>query len=142
VRRAFTAAIAAWLSVVIAALACAIEMAASGTAAAAEVIPAMLGIHALIGLPEAAISAAVIALVGYATSPRSASLPSANDHLASSHAPQSIGRQSKWAFATAAILIALSPFASTLPDGLERVAANLNLPHHHATDVAPASADE
>jgi cobalt/nickel transport system permease protein len=142
VHQAIAAAIAAWLSVVLAALACAIEMVASGVAAAAEVIPAMLGIHALIGLPEAAISAAVIALAGYATSPRVTSLPSANHHLASSHAPPSIGRQCKWAFAMAAILIALSPFASTLPDGLERVAANLNLPHHHAADVAPASADE
>jgi cobalt/nickel transport system permease protein len=142
VHQAIAAAIAAWLSVVLAALACAVEMSISGTAAAAEVIPAMLGIHALIGLPEAAISAAVIALADYAVSPHSTSLPSANHHLSRSQAPQSIGRQSKWAFAMAAGLIALSPFASTLPDGLERMAENLNLPHHHAADVAPASADE
>ncbi len=142
VQRAFTAAIAAWLSVVLAALACALEMAASGAAAAADVVPAMLAVHALIGLPEAAITATVIALAGYAVSPRTTSPPFALHDFAGSHASQSIGRQCKWAFALATILIALSPFASTLPDGLEHVAANLNLSDHTATDLAPASAAE
>ena len=58
--RALAAGLAGWLSVVAAALACAIEMALSGTASASEVIPAMLGVHAVIGLAEGAMTAVLV----------------------------------------------------------------------------------
>ncbi|GAB6157824.1 energy-coupling factor ABC transporter permease [Desulfotomaculum varum] len=48
----------AWLSVVVAAGAAAMELALSGTAALTEVVPAMLGWHSLIGVGEAIITLA------------------------------------------------------------------------------------
>ena len=50
------AGLAAWLSTVVASLACAIELSASGTSPASLAIPAMAGIHVLIGLGEAVIT--------------------------------------------------------------------------------------
>jgi cobalt/nickel transport system permease protein len=54
---------AAWASVVLAATACALELAFSGTAPLALVLPAMVTTHAVIGLGEAAITWIVLALV-------------------------------------------------------------------------------
>lgn len=56
-------AVAAWVSVMAAATATSIELAASGTVGLATVLPAMLGVHALIGIGEAAITVAVVATV-------------------------------------------------------------------------------
>jgi cobalt/nickel transport system permease protein len=55
--------IAAWLSVVMASVACAFELAISGTVPLGVALPAMAGVHALIGIVEGAITAAVLALV-------------------------------------------------------------------------------
>jgi len=57
------AGIAAWFSVVLAASATAIELAISGTADLGIVLPAMAGIHAVIGIVEAGITVAVLAYV-------------------------------------------------------------------------------
>jgi cobalt/nickel transport system permease protein len=54
--------ITAWLSVVMASLICALEIGFSGTIAFGAVIPAMLKVHALIGLAEAMITLALINL--------------------------------------------------------------------------------
>ena len=56
-------AIASWASVVIASLFAAVELGISGTYAMAITIKAMLGVHAVIGLGEAAITLAVVAFV-------------------------------------------------------------------------------
>ena len=58
-----SAAIAGWVSVVLAAAACAVELAISGTVPLEVVMPAMVGIHALIGIGEGAITAGALALV-------------------------------------------------------------------------------
>ena len=55
--------IAAWLSVVAASVACAFELAISGTAPLGVVLPTMAGVHALIGIVEGAITAAVLGLI-------------------------------------------------------------------------------
>ncbi len=60
--------IAAWFSVVLAAGACAFELAFSGMAPLRLVLPAMLGWHLLIGIGEAVITTVV---VGYLTRVRS-----------------------------------------------------------------------
>lgn len=57
------AAISAWLSVIFASVACAFELAFSGTVELNVVLPAMAGIHALIGLGEAVITCLVIGFV-------------------------------------------------------------------------------
>ena len=56
-------AFAAWCGAVLASVVCSGELVASGTARAAVVFPAMVGVHMLIGLGEAAITAMVIVTV-------------------------------------------------------------------------------
>lgn len=55
--------VAAWFSVVAASVTCAFELAISGTVPLSMALPAMAGVHALIGIGEGAITAAVLALV-------------------------------------------------------------------------------
>jgi cobalt/nickel transport system permease protein len=56
-------ALASWFSVFLASLACAVELALSGTSPARIVIPAMAGFHALIGIGEAFITTAILSAV-------------------------------------------------------------------------------
>jgi cobalt/nickel transport system permease protein len=53
----------AWLAVVAGAVACAFELALSGTVPLGTVLPAMLGVHVLIGAGEAAITVAAVSAV-------------------------------------------------------------------------------
>ncbi|MBC8274893.1 MAG: cobalt transporter CbiM [Chloroflexi bacterium] len=55
--------LAAWFTVVMASVACAVELAISGTVPLRVALPAMAGVHALIGIGEGLITAAVLALV-------------------------------------------------------------------------------
>lgn len=105
--------VAAWLSIVIAALACALELAVSGTSPANVAVPAMGGIHALIGLGEGAITLGALAFV-YAAR---------RDLLLEKETAPRGGRVI-WAggLVLAVLLALLSPLASTHPDGLEWVA--------------------
>jgi cobalt/nickel transport system permease protein len=52
--------VAAWASVVVAAIVCALELAISGTSALAVVLPAMTLVHVLIGIGEGLITVAVL----------------------------------------------------------------------------------
>ncbi|MCX5660773.1 MAG: energy-coupling factor ABC transporter permease, partial [Planctomycetota bacterium] len=61
--RIAVAAVAAWLSTLAAAATCAGELAAAGAAPAHIVFPAMLLVHALIGVGEAAITAMVLIFI-------------------------------------------------------------------------------
>jgi cobalt/nickel transport system permease protein len=106
-------ALAAWLSIVIAALACGLELAVSGTSPANIAVPAMGGIHMLIGLGEASITVGALAFL-YAAR---------RDLL---HIGEAAPRGSKaiWVggLVIAGLLAVLSPLASSHPDGLEWVA--------------------
>lgn len=104
---------AAWFSIVIASLACALELALSGTSPANVSVPAMGGIHMLIGLGEGLITVGALAFL-YAA--RRDLL-----HLGTA-APK--GGAAIWVFGLgiAALLAVLSPLASAHPDGLEWVA--------------------
>jgi cobalt/nickel transport system permease protein len=55
--------VAAWVTVVIASVFCAVELAISGTVPLRVALPAMAGVHAVIGIGEGLITAAVLALV-------------------------------------------------------------------------------
>jgi cobalt/nickel transport system permease protein len=57
------AGVGAWCSVMLGALLCAIELGLSGTIPFATVLPAMLGVHALIGIGEAVITVAALSAV-------------------------------------------------------------------------------
>jgi cobalt/nickel transport system permease protein len=53
----------AWLSVVLASAACAVELAVSGTSPINIALPAMVGVHALIGIGEGIITCLVVGFV-------------------------------------------------------------------------------
>ncbi len=113
--------LAAWISVLLAATGCALELAAAGTIPLAQVLPSMLEVHALIGIGEAAVTVGVVALLA-------------------STALQTGARRPAFVPAIAAVVIAMAaaPFACPWPDGLEWVAQALGFLHESApTFVAP-----
>ncbi|MBI5091731.1 MAG: energy-coupling factor ABC transporter permease [Candidatus Hydrogenedentes bacterium] len=57
------AAAASWTSIVAAAISCAVELAISGTSPLALALPAMAGVHALIGIGEAFITCATLSVI-------------------------------------------------------------------------------
>ena len=61
--RAPAAALAAWASVVVGALAMTLQLGASGTTPLELALPAMLGVHALIGIGEGLITAAALGFI-------------------------------------------------------------------------------
>lgn len=108
--------VAAWLSVMTGALATALQLWLSGTAKLNIVVPAMLGVHALIGLGEALITVAALAFI----------LRTRPDLLDESSASGQGSRA--WVYAGILVslgMVLLSPLASTSPDGLEMVAKNM-----------------
>jgi cobalt/nickel transport system permease protein len=52
-----------WIAIVLAAIACALELSISGSSPLGIVLPAMAGIHALIGIVEGLVTVAVISAV-------------------------------------------------------------------------------
>lgn len=104
---------AAWLSVFVASLAVALELAISGISPANIAIPAMAAVHALIGIGEGLITVGALGFV-YAARP---------DLLVAGTA-KTTGSRAVWigGLSIALILAVLSPLASSNPDGLERVA--------------------
>jgi cobalt/nickel transport system permease protein len=114
--RLATAGLAAWISVIAAALATSMELWLSGTARLDIVVPAMLGVHALIGIGEALITVAALAFL----------LRTRPDLIEADSQTRRGG--AGWVVAGALLSIAvvlLAPLASTHPDGLERVAMDL-----------------
>src|SRR5581483_4623351 len=110
------AGLAAWLSVMGGALLTSLELWLSGTAKLDIVIPAMLSVHALIGIGEALITVAALAFI-FRTRP---------DLLGEESVSAKGGRG--WALAgilVTLIVVLLSPLASVNPDGLNRVAMDL-----------------
>jgi cobalt/nickel transport system permease protein len=108
--------VAAWLSVMAGALSTSLEIWLSGNARLEIILPAMLGVHALIGLGEAAITVAALAFI----------LRARPDLVESSGET----RRGGWGWVVAGLLltlvvVVLSPLASADPDGLERVASDI-----------------
>lgn len=109
-----------WIATVVAAAACAGELTLSGISTPAVVLPAMAGVHAVIGLGEALIASLVVATVmrlrpeilrRVSSRPRSPALTGVLLGLSSS----------------LALALFVSPFACTWPDGLARVVARLGI---------------
>ncbi|MGV8025732.1 MAG: energy-coupling factor ABC transporter permease [Anaerolineaceae bacterium] len=109
--------IAGWCSIFIAALAAALELAISGTSPANISVPAMGGIHALIGIGEGLITLA--ALMFIATTKKEM-LEQTEEKSKSIDRSILIG-----GIGIALLLAVLSPLASAYPDGLEKVAEDL-----------------
>jgi cobalt/nickel transport system permease protein len=105
--------VAGWLSVVLSAGATAIQLAFSGTSLFNVAMPAMLGVHVLVGIGEGLITAGALTFV----------LATRRDLLTATGTNGVAGP--KWAVGgllIALFLALLSPLASGAPDGLERVA--------------------
>jgi cobalt/nickel transport system permease protein len=107
------AAVGAWVSVELAATAASLQLAVSGTSPLDVALPAMAGVHALIGIGEALITVGALAFIRQARP----------DLLG---APvKAAARGSGWIAAGLVIALAItfvSPLADSDPDGLERVA--------------------
>ncbi|MCG2785002.1 MAG: energy-coupling factor ABC transporter permease [Anaerolineae bacterium] len=106
----------AWLSTMAAALLTALQLWLSGTSQLQVVIPAMLGVHALIGIGEAIITVAALGFI----------LQARPDLLDSQSVAEKGGRGWIYAGVIISILaVLISPFASGDPDGLERIAEDM-----------------
>ena len=108
----------AWLSVVAAAAVVALLLAFSGTSGLRVVLPAMVGVHALIGLGEALITVAALSFIRRAR-------PSLLEESRGAGA----GGWVVVGLAIALLLVLFAPFASGHPDGLEWVAATTGFLH-------------
>jgi cobalt/nickel transport system permease protein len=137
------AVVAAWFSVVTAAMACSAQLAASGYYDLGTVLNAMLLVHVYIGVGEAAITGLVLAALVqtrpdliYRPDPAGSSVEPggrAKPDALGSTAPGA-GVAAVVQFAVAALCVALTvavflaPLASEAPDGLEAAAESLNIP--------------
>lgn len=114
--RLVVAGVAAWLSVMAGAFVTALQLGFSGTSPFGLVIPAMLGVHALIGMGEALITVAALTFIAK-TRP---------DLLAAEKVKaQGSAGWVLMGLVITVVLVLFSPLASANPDGLERVAANI-----------------
>lgn len=126
----FAAGFAAWCSILAAAIACAAQLAASGIVEWGTVLPAMGGVHMLIGLGEAVITMLILAVV-FRARPElrdpTSRIPGASPSVAAYGLMASIG-----------LVVFVAPLASALPDGLEHVAEQFGFADHAtAVTVAP-----
>lgn len=114
--RLAVAGVAAWLAVVASALITALQLWLSGTTRLEIVVPAMLGVHVLIGLGEAIITVAALTFI-----------EQTRPDLMTEKAVAARG-SSGWVYAgilISLLAVLLSPLASVNPDGLERVAKDM-----------------
>jgi len=106
--------LAGWLSVMAAATATSLQLALSGTVALRLVLPAMLGVHALIGVGEGLITAGAVAF-----------LRGAQPAVLARPVHTSGDRRTAYLLLFLGLALLLTPLASAFPDGLERVAERL-----------------
>lgn len=111
------------LSVVLAAAACSLELAWSGTIALGKVLPAMIFVHAIIGVGEGILAALIW---------KAFSLRRDADGVRSS---------TIMTIAAAVVAFVLAPFASSWPDGLEWVAERYQFLHESAPTFVTPLAD-
>jgi len=140
VRRVFTgtrglvmaAAFAAWCATALSAISCAGQLAFSGTVVWSVAFPAMVNVHLLIGLGEALITALVIVAIARARPALLAATPEEDT---------SLGYEPVLLFGlliSLGLALFVAPFASSWPDGLEKVAERLGFAEHAADPVLGA----
>lgn len=123
-RRISSAAFAAWVATTVAAAACAGEIGLSGIVAPAVVVAAMVGVHAVIGIGEALITALVLAAVLRVRPELLTYEPASPTSTRASSAALAL-------IACVALALFVSPFACAWPDGLQRVVEHLGLRPSH-----------
>jgi cobalt/nickel transport system permease protein len=130
--RVLAAAFAAWCSTVLASIVCAGELAVSHTAAWSVVLPAMAGIHVLIGMGEGLITALVLAGIARTR-------PDLLEPEATVGAHGSYGAVVAYGGLIAlGVALFASPFASSWPDGLDRTAEVLGFQEKVSPPLLPA----
>ena len=120
--------IAAWLSIVVSAASTALMLGMSGTTPLALALPAMIGVHMLIGVGEALITVFALSFIRAARPallplPAKATVSDTLDAQTASSADRGMG--ARWwvvGYIVAVAVTLLAPLASGSPDGLERVA--------------------
>ena len=131
------AAFAAWCSTVLAAIACAGELATSHTFAWNAVFPAMAGIHALIGAGEGLITAMVLSAMAQ-THPELVLKPQSATPAPSHRPLPAYGPLAAYGTIIAlGLALFVSPFASQSPDGLDKTTQSLGA-QSHASQLFPA----
>jgi cobalt/nickel transport system permease protein len=138
--RLVAAVVAAWISIVLASIVCAGELATSGTVSWSLAFPAMALIHMLIGVGEGLITALVLASIGAARPelvlPRPAAAAAAP---ARSYGPVLVFGS----LLALGLALFVSPFASPWPDGLDKAAQTLGFENKEAEHRAlPAPAPD
>ncbi|MFH0907630.1 MAG: energy-coupling factor ABC transporter permease [bacterium] len=126
-------AFAAWCSTMVASIACAGQLAMSGTVAWGVAFPAMAGIHALIGIGEALITTLVVASVAR-TRPELML-----ERQESEARPEYGALLGQGLLVSLGLAAFVAPFACGWPDGLEKVAGALGFEHKAATEPMFAS---
>ncbi|MFA6034567.1 MAG: energy-coupling factor ABC transporter permease [Myxococcota bacterium] len=116
--RLFGVAFASWCSTVAASVGCACQLAMSGTARLGLVLPAMAGIHMIIGIGEALITTLVVASVARAH-------PEILDDARLEGRTHGADLVAYGVVLSLVLVVLVAPFASPWPDGLEKVAASL-----------------
>jgi len=127
-------AFAGWCSVVLASIGCAGQLACSHTVAFSTGFPVMATVHMLIGLGEGVISAAVFLAVRRV-----------RPDLEGATSGELAGRDGAWGYglvASLGVVLFVAPFASPLPNGLERVAARLGFAGKATGPILPAAAPD
>lgn len=104
---------AGWVSLIVTAAFAAVELALSGTSPLGFALPAMVGVHAMIGIGEGLITAAAVGFV----------LAARPDLVSGADAPGQRG--ARWVLVGLGIALAITliaPLASPYSDGMERIA--------------------
>jgi len=134
--RVTAVAFAAWCATVLAAIACAGQLALSGTVAWSAAFPAMTIVHMLIGIGEGLISALVLLAVERAR-------PDLISRTADTSQPKRAGELLGFGLLAAlGIAVFVAPFACSWPDGLDSVAAKFGFSHKTLQPLLPAPAPD
>lgn len=134
------AAFAGWCTIVLAAVACSAQLAASGAVRWSIVFPTMTGVHMVIGIGEGVITALVLASIAR-TRPELLD----TDGVTAAGAPAGVRYRE---LAVYGVLISLglavfaSPLASSMPDGLEHATEKLKIEAGESKPVVPALAPD
>lgn len=129
--RLLAAIFASWVSIVLASLICAGELAWSNTIPWSFGFPTMAGIHMIIGLGEALITGLVVAAV-------SRSRPDLISPTKGAVLQNANGILIYGLLVTAGLALFVAPFASPWPDGLEHVTSTFGLaPHIRTSAITP-----
>jgi cobalt/nickel transport system permease protein len=117
------ASFAAWCATVLAAISCAGQLAWSGAVPWSTAFPTMAGVHMLIGIGEAIITALAVAMIARTR-------PDLTDQARPANMTTGYAAVIGYGLLISlGLALFVSPFASPWPDGLERVAAKLGFAH-------------